>query len=72
MSNRPRARTRPPSGVSDEVLRDGHGGGDLEDGVEQEGILHERGAVGGVDDDRRRAQGGRNDTTGKVLYICLY
>ena len=64
MSTRARARTRPPSGVSDEVLWDAHGGGDHEDGVKQEGILHDRGAVGGVDDDRRRAQGGRTDTTG--------
>ena len=64
MSTRARARTRPPSGVFDKILGDGHDGGDLGDGADQEGILHERGAVGGVDDGRRRAQGGRSDTTG--------
>ena len=62
-TTRARARTRPPSGVFDEVLGDGHDGGDLGDGADQEGVLHERGAVGGVDDGRRRVQGGRSDTT---------
>ena len=64
-TTRARARARPPSGVGvfDEVLGDGHDGGDLGDGVDQEGVPHEGGAVGGVDEGRRRALGGRNDTT---------
>ena len=65
MSTHARARSsRPLSGVSDEVLRDAHVGGYHEDGVAQEGVPLDRGATGGVDDDRRRAKVGRDDITG--------